>query len=694
MTESIKTASAGSVGIAYRTLTDGTRIAIATIDFPPINAGSLPQRRAVLDCFRRLAGEPDLAGAVLTGAGGNFVGGADIREFDFPPEAPHLPELIEAIENCPFPVVAAIDGAALGGGFELALGCDARVVTPRAVVGLPEVTLGLIPGAGGTLRLSRLVDTARTVEIVTSGRRVKSVEALELCLVDAIAEGGDLIETAIAHLEVLNGGKRKLRDLPAILATEEAFAKAAASALTSSRGSNAVREAIDAIRESMSLPVDEALERERSRSLRLRREPQSRALRHLFFAEKAAMKLLPGVPPGVIHKVGVVGTGRMGQGIALAFAQRGIDVRLAEKETAALAIGLKAVAQSVDALVARGRVASAEDVMSRLTAGPLTDMADCQLVIEAVFEDMSIKKTLLSELDAILPTDAIVATNTSYLDIDEMASDTVNPSRVAGLHFFNPANVMRLVEIVRGKRTDDRTIATLFDLARKIGKLPVLANVCDGFIGNRIFAAYRQQCEYLLEEGLLPQDVDQAMREFGFAMGPFEVFDLAGLDIAWARRKRLTPYRDSRCRYVEVADRLCETGRLGKKSGKGWYRYDAGKPVPDPIVEDLILEASRSKGIHRQTFTPTDIQHRLVAAMVNEAAALLGEGIAQRPSDIDVVLVHGYGFPRLKGGPLHWASAQPRPDVLAVVSALAKASGHGFEIAPNLEQVLDQADML
>ncbi|WP_417683771.1 3-hydroxyacyl-CoA dehydrogenase NAD-binding domain-containing protein [Roseibium sp.] len=694
MSEINKNASVGQVTVDYRRQPEGARVAIATIDFPPINAGSLVQRTAVLDCFLELARQEDLAGVVLTGAGGNFVGGADIREFDAPAQAPHLPDVIAAIEACPFPVVAAIDGAALGGGFELALGCDARVATRRAVVGLPEVTLGLIPGAGGTLRLSRLVDTVTTISLVTSGRRVKSTEALALGLVDELADADDLLDAAMAYLKSMNGVKRKLRDLPAKISPEEEFSAACREAVLRGRGANAVEEACEAIRKSATIDVDEALALEREVSLRLRREPQSRALRHLFFAEKAAMKMPEGATPRAVSTVGVVGAGRMGQGIVLAFAQRGFAVRLAEKEPEFLQRGLEAIAEAAVALEAKGRISSAAALTGRVIGGAISDMADCDLVVEAVFEDMEIKTALFAALEAVIAEDAVLATNTSYLDIDEMASGCRHPERVAGLHFFNPANVMRLVEVVRAKRTNVHILGTLLALSRKLGKVPVVAGVGDGFIGNRIFAAYRQQCEFLLEEGATPAEVDRAMREFGMPMGPFEVFDLAGLDIAWARRKRLAPGRDPKARYVEIADRLCEMERFGKRAGKGWYDYASGKAEPDPIVEALVIEASRTKGIERQDFSGEEIRHRLIAAMVNEACLLLGEGIAQRPSDVDVVLVHGYGFPKLKGGPLHFAAAQPRAEFLESVVRMADASGHGIEVAPNLASVLKEADAL
>ena len=589
------------------------------------------------------------------------------------------------------PVIAAIDGAALGGGYEVALGCDARVATVRCAVGLPEVTLGLIPGAGGTLRLSRLVGQARAIELVSSGRRVKAQEALKLGMIDAIADG-DLLEAAISHLAGLGGDKRVLRDLPARPGSAPEVAAAEEEARRKARGALAVGEAIDAVKRAHTMPVAEALAAEREASLRLRRGPQSRALRHLFFAERAATKVPEGVEPVAIETVGIVGGGRMGQGIALAFAQAGLTVRLSERDADLLKAAMSALADAADGLAERGRIASASDLVERIHPGELDDMADCDLVVEAIIEDMDAKKALFAQLDGIVRDEAILATNTSYLDIDEIARATKHPSRVAGLHFFNPANVMRLVEVIDAEATSPQVLASLLALSKRIRKLPVVARVGEGFIGNRVFAAYRQQAEFLIEEGALPWEVDAAMEGFGFAMGLFKVYDLAGLDIAWSRRKRLAPTRDPRARYVEIPDVLCEMGRFGRKTKAGWYDYASGKPVPDRQVEIIIADTAASKGITRRSFAADEIVSRIMAAIVNEAALLLGEGIAARASDVDVVLVNGYGFPKLKGGPLHWAANQPRTEIVAAVDEMARASGFGIEPAANLAAVLAESE--
>lgn len=673
-----------------RRLEEGT-VGVITIDNPPVNAASREMRADLLAVVTAASRETDLLGIVLVGANANFVGGSDIREFDAPAEPPHLPEVIAALESCPVPVVAAIDGAALGGGYELALGCDARVATRRAAVGLPEVTLGLIPGAGGTFRLPRLVGIAETIRLVTSGRRVRGEEALQLGMVDAVAEG-DLFESAVAHLAKLSAQKRILRDLPAIAATPAEIEAAENAARRKASGSEAVDAAIAAIHAGTTLPAEEALAAERARSLRLRVGEQSKALRHLFFAERAALKLPAGVEPKHVSTVGIVGAGQMGRGIALAFAGRGYTVRIAEASEAQLAAGMEALRDSAGQLAAKGRVSSAETLMTRISGGPIEAMADCDLVVEAIAEDMAAKTALFAKLDRLCRPDAILASNTSYLDINALAAATRRPAQVAGLHFFNPANVMRLVEVVHTDTIAPETEATLLAVAKKLGKIPVVASVSEGFIGNRIFSAYRRQAEFLVEEGAFPEDVDRAMRAFGMAMGPFAVFDLAGLDIAWATRKRLAPMRDPRERYVAIADRLCEAGRFGRKAGRGWYDYSSSAAgEPDPAVHRLIEQASADAGIRRRRIDDAEIEARLLAAIVNEAALVLSEGVARRPSDIDLVFVHGYGFPAVKGGPLHWASRQSRKAIRESVRIMADASGVGVEPAENLDETLDAA---
>ncbi len=684
-----RTASPKTLRLEFLPESGNRKIALVTIDSPPVNAGSIQVRCDLFDTFTALTAEKYLAGVILTGANGNFVAGSDIREFDAPPVAPHLPDVIAVIEALSVPVVAVIEGAALGGGYELALGCDYRLAAPNAVVGLPEVTLGLVPGAGGTFRLPRLVGPATAIGLITSGRRVKAEEAARLGMIDAVEDGDPTAAAQRLIAGVLK--KRIVRELPAPSDTEADIDAAEKAALRKAAGAVAVAEAIAAVRASLTADAKQALASEREASLRLRRGPQSQALRHLFLAERAAR------PPAdatarAISKVGVAGAGRMGVGIALAFASRGFSVRLAEQSAEVLAAADKTLADSANEMAKRGRVPSAEAVMNRISAGPLSEMADCDLVVEAITEDMSAKIALLTELAEIVPRETILASNTSYLDINQLAAAISDPKRVVGLHFFNPAHIMRLVEIVQAEKTSPDVVATLLALCRKLGKVSVVARVGEGFIGNRIFNAYRTQCEFLLEEGAYPEDIDRAMTEFGMAMGPFAVFDLAGLDVAWAMRRRLAPTRRPDARYVSIPDTLCEEGRFGRKSGKGWYDHSSGTATPDPHVHQVIDAASHAKGMERQPIPPDAIRSRLLAAMVNEGAWALKEGIAARGSDIDLVLVNGYGFPALKGGLLHWAARQPRAELLDAIKQMAVASGPGIRVAPNLEKVLEEAE--
>jgi 3-hydroxyacyl-CoA dehydrogenase len=678
-----------TVRLEFRSEGD-TRIALVTIDSPPVNAGSLQVRRDLLETFTSLGEDKDIAGVILTGANGNFVAGADIREFDASPLEPHLPDVIALIERRDVPVVAAIEGAALGGGYELALGCDYRLAAPSAVVGLPEVTLGLIPGAGATFKLPRLVGVATAIGLITSGRRVKAEGAARLGMVDAV-EPGDLI--AAAQRLIADGPKKRvLSDLPVPSDSDANIANAEQAALRKAAGAAAVAEAIEAVKTSATVDAETALAAERETSLRLRRGPQSQALRHLFLAERAAARPPEGATVRAVSKVGIAGAGRMGVGIALAFASRGFDVRLAEQSAEVLAAAEKALAEGAERMAKRGRVSSGGAVTERIYPGPLTHMANCDLVVEAITEDMDAKTMLFAELAEIVPRDTILASNTSYLDIDRLAAAVSSPQRVAGLHFFNPAHIMRLVEVVQADKTSPDVVATLLAVCRRLGKVPVIARVGEGFIGNRIFNAYRTQAEFLLEEGAYPEEIDRAMTDFGMAMGPFAVFDLAGLDVAWAMRKRLAPTRRPDARYVTIPDTLCEEGRLGRKTGKGWYDYASGNAMPDPHVRQVIDAASRQKGIERRLVPADAIRARLLAAMINEAAWTLAEGIAARASDIDLVLVNGYGFPALKGGLLHWAARQPREDIIASIRQMAEASGPGARIAPNLPEVLEAAE--
>jgi len=662
-------------------------VAVVVIDHPPVNATSLAVRKGLLQAMHAAEADASFAAAVIACAGNTFVAGADIREFGRPIEEPSLPAIVAAILASSRPFVAAIHGAALGGGFELALACDARIATRDAAVGLPEVTLGIIPGAGGTQHLPRIVGIPAAIEIACSGRRVRMEEALGLELVDRIAER-DLRAEAVAFARSL-GGKRRVCDLAVPPSDPERIEEAATAALKAGRKRPQVVAAIESVRRAATTPYAEALQAERAAFTRLREGPEAAALRYLFFAEREAAKVpdIQGVAPRAVTRVAVIGAGTMGAGIAIAFADNGFEVLLVDRDEASVEKGMERVRKAYDASVSSGRVDAAQSAtrLARIRAGAeLAAAADADLVIEAVFEDMGIKKDVFRQLDAIARPGAILATNTSYLDVDEIAAATGRPADVLGMHFFSPANVMRLLEVVRAGRTGREALATALEVGRRIRKLPVIARVGDGFIGNRIWAQYRRQAELVVEEGALPEEVDAAIEGFGFAMGPFAVSDLAGLDIAWRNRQRLAKTRDPRERYVEIADRLCEQGRFGQKTGAGWYRYVPGarRGQPDPEVHALIEAHSRGKGIARRAFTAEDIRARLLAAMVNEASLLLEEGIAERPSDVDLVLVNGYGFPKHEGGPLFWASRQPAGWLEAELDKLAAATGFGFRRGP------------
>jgi 3-hydroxyacyl-CoA dehydrogenase len=660
-------------------------VALVTIDNPPVNAASKPVRTALLEAVREVDADAGVKAAVIACAGSTFMAGADIREFGKPIEEPSLPTVVAAILASPKPFVAAIHGTALGGGFELALACDSRVAAKDASVGLPEVTLGIIPGAGGTQHVPRIVGLSKAIDIVCSGRRIPASEAFDLELVDRIAEG-EVVTAAIEVARSLAGSKRRVSDRHVPPEDAARVEEAAQAALKAGRKRPQVVAAIEAIRRAVSTPYAEAMKAERAAFNRLREGPEAAALRYLFFAERESAKVpdADGAAPLAVTQVSVIGAGTMGAGIAIAFADAGYEVTLMDRETAAVERGFERVAKAYAGSVSSGRITEDESHrrMARIrTTTDLAAAAQGDLILEAVFEDMAIKKEVFIEIDRAAPPDALLATNTSYLDVDELAAVTSRAPQVLGMHFFSPANVMRLLEVVRARRTSPATLATALAVGRKLRKLPVIARVGDGFIGNRIYAAYRRQAELMVEEGAMPEEVDAAIEAFGFAMGPFAVSDLAGLDIAWLNRKRLAPTRDPRSRYVEIADRLCEQGRFGQKTRAGWYRYAEGarRGQPDPEVKAMIEAHSQAKGIARRPFTQEEIQWRELVTMVNEAALLLAEGIALRASDVDLVLVNGYGFPKHEGGPLFWASRQDRSRLARELDALAKVTGHGFD---------------
>ncbi len=669
--------------------------AVVTIDNPPVNAGSHAVRKGLVEAIGAAASQ-GATGAVLIGAGSCFVAGSDLKEFGKPLEWPELPDVIKTLEDAPFPVVAALHGVALGGGLELALGCDYRVAAQSTKLGLPEISLGFVPGAGGTQRLPRLVGIGKAIDMICGAEQILAAKAREIGLVDALSQD-DLKASALAFLESEKRPKRLAKTQSPPPETAEAIETAANRALKKGKNRPNVLEAIRLVKQAADTDADKALADERAVFQKLRVSDEAFALRYLFFAERKAA-MIDGLDKKLARSatsVGVVGGGTMGQGIARAFLAAGFPVTLVERDTASIEKALESIAGSLDALVKKGRLSEAESARRKDILEGTTDYADlanCDIAIEAVFEDMAVKKDVMRCLEAAMAQDAIIASNTSYLDIDEMAGSLWHPERVVGLHFFSPADVMPLLEIVRADKTSDAVLASGLKLARKLGKTPVVARVADGFIGNRIYAAYRRRAELLMLDGASPQDIDKAATEFGFAMGPFAVSDLAGLDIAWATRKRKAANRDSRERYVAVPDWLCEAGRFGRKTGKGWYDYSSGKAQPDPIVDAMIASARVEAGVRSHAYTSEAIQRQLLAAIINEAACLLREGVAQRASDVDVALSNGYGFPRWRGGPLYWAARQDRAMLETEFAALAEAVGHGYNAGP-VSETLDQIEI-
>jgi 3-hydroxyacyl-CoA dehydrogenase len=632
-------------------------IAIVTVDNPPVNALKHEVRAGLAEALRQARDDASVEAVVVACAGRTFFAGADITEFGKPSQAPSLGEVIAAIEVMPKPVIAALHGTALGGGFELALGCHFRVAAAGARVGLPEVKLGLLPGAGGTQRLPRLIGPEKALKMIVTGEPVGAAEALADGIVEEIAEG-DLTAAAIAFAGRAVAEHRPLqrvRDSDDKLVAE-GFADAAASLTSRLRGREAPAACVEAVRNAIVLPFEEGLKRESELFQKLVAGDQSKAQRHVFFAEREAGKV-PDMPadtkPRAITHAAVIGAGTMGGGIAMCFANAGIPVTLVETGDELLQKGLDRIAANYRATVARGGLAADEmEHRMGLIAGAvgLDAVGDADVVIEAVFEEMHLKKRVFADLDRMAKPGALLATNTSTLDVDEIARSTARPQDVVGTHFFSPANVMRLLEIVRGAASAPDAIATALTLARRLGKVPAVVGVCYGFVGNRMLARRSVEAERLLLEGALPQEVEAALVEFGLPMGPFAMMDLAGLDVGWR-------IRQGRGEHAVIEDALCEAGHFGQKTGRGYFRYEAGSrtPVPDPEVERIIFDASARLGLARQPIARDEIVKRTVFPMINEGARILEEGIASRPGDIDVIWVYGYGWPVWRGGPMYYA---------------------------------------
>jgi len=692
-------------------------IAVITVDNPPVNALGLGVRSGLKEAIERAIADPKVDAIALVCAGRTFFAGADISEFGKPPVSPSLREVHEVMESCPKPIVAGIHGTALGGGLETALACHYRIAVPDASFGLPEVKLGILPGAGGTQRLPRLVGVEKAIEMICTGEPVGTRQAHQMGVLDAVTEAGDdLSEATMDYADYVAAEGRPLkrvRDRDRLIAEAarrpEVFQHAREHYAKTRPGVMAPQHCISAIQAATEMDFQGGMRRERELFAELVNSDQSRALRHFFFAERQARKI-PDVPRDTARReiaaAAVIGAGTMGAGIAMNFANAGLPTVIVETTQAALDHGMATIRTNYERTASKGRISSA-DVEARMALlTPSLDLADvagadivieavfenmevkkelagADIVIEAVFENMEVKKELFARLDAVAKPGAILATNTSTLDVNAIAAATARPADVIGLHFFSPANVMRLLEVVRGGETAKDVIATCMDLAKRIGKVPVLAGVCHGFIGNRMLHAYFDQAYALLYEGALPRHVDKAITDFGLKMGPFAMADLAGLDVSWRIRKETGQTQP-------IADRLCEMGRFGQKTEAGFYRYSeySRAPMPDPEVTAIIEEEGLKRHETRRSIGPEEIVNRCMLALVNEGAKILEEGIALRASDIDVIYVHGYSFPAHRGGPMCWADQIGLERVLETIKGFhAAGCGDVWQPAPLIEKL-------
>ena len=666
-------------------------IAILAINHPPVNALSQVVRESLVKGITQAQADPAVRAIVLICEGRTFLAGADITEFGKPPQSPSLFEAQDVIEMGHKPVIAAIHGTSLGGGFEVALCCHYRVAVPSAKCGLPEVHLGLLPGAGGTQRLPRIIGAAKALDMITGGLHVKAAECLAMGLVDELIPEGQLREGALAFArKVIDEARplRKVRDLDDKMrearAHPELFTEFRKANARKFRGFLAPEYNIRCIEAAVNLPFAEGMQAERKLFLELVSGPQSIAQRYAFFAQRQAAKipdLAADTPLVKVAKVGIIGAGTMGGGIAMNFVNVGIPVILIETAQDALDRGLAVVRRNYENTVKRGRLSNdaMEKRLAMLTGSlDMQRLADCDLIIEAVFEDMTVKKAIFSQLDAIAKPGAILATNTSALDVNEIASAVSRPEAVVGMHFFSPANVMKLLEVVRGAKTSHTALATAMDIGKKIGKVAVISGVCPGFIGNRILRARGLQAQAMLMEGCMPWDIDRVLYDFGMPMGPFAMSDLAGLDLGWSA---------ATSQSATIRDVLCEKGRRGQKTGAGYYDYDeARKALPSEVTQGIITDFMQRAGHVHRKISDTEILERCLFAMVNEACKILEEGIAIRASDIDVVWVNGYGWPVYRGGPMHYADSIGRQVIADKLKAYGPLMGADFKISSSLLQ--------
>ncbi len=691
--------SSASTASVVQTRLDG-EVLVVTVNNPPVNALGQAVRAGLLAAVEQAAADAAVKAVLIVGEGKAFIAGADIREFGKPAMPPSLPEVCNAIEASGKLVVAAIHGAALGGGLEIALSAHYRLALPKAQLGLPEVNLGLLPGAGGTQRAPRVMGVRAATELMLSGKHLNAKAAAAAGLVDKLVEGDDALAAGLAYTRELlaaGGAVRRTRDIEitdkmAALADLEALAIETAK---KARGLFSPMKIIECAKAAVELPFEQGLAKERELFLQCLESPQRQGLIHAFFAEREVSKIpeAKAAAPRAFAKLAIIGGGTMGAGITVAALDAGFPVIMIERDAESIARGQANVEKVYNGLIAKGRMTEEGKaaIMARYTPSTsYDDLKDVDLVIEAVFEDLDVKKAVFKELDRVCKPGSVLATNTSYLDIDAIAASTSRPQDVIGLHFFSPANIMKLLEIVVPAKVSADVVATAFELAKKLKKVPVRAGVCDGFIGNRILAVYKQAADYIMEDGASPYEIDEAVRAFGYPMGPFQVTDLAGGDIGWATRKRRAATRDPKARYVHVADRICERGWFGQKTGRGFYLYPQGARVgqPDPEVLAIVDEERAKKGVTPRKFTPEEIIRRYMASMVNEGAKVVEEGIALRPLDVDVTFISGYGFPRWRGGPLKWADMQGLDKILADIKEFEKEDPLFWKPAALLEKLV------
>lgn len=693
--------SSESTASVVQTRLDG-EVLVVSINNPPVNALGQAVRAGLLAAVEQAAANAAVKALLIVGEGKAFIAGADIREFGKPAVAPSLPDVCNALEASDKLVVAAIHGAALGGGLEVALSAHYRVALPKALLGLPEVSLGLLPGAGGTQRAPRVMGVKAATELMLSGKHLSAKAALAAGLVDVLVDSSDPLAAGLAYARNLLAAGSVVRRTRDIAIADKAGALADLEALAAetakkARGLFSPLKIIECVKAAVELPFDQGLAKERELFVQCLESPQRQGLVHAFFAERETAKIpeAKAAAPRAFSTLAIIGGGTMGAGIAVAALDAGYPVTMVERDAESIARGQANVEKVYNGLIAKGRMTEEGKaaIMARYTPSTsYDDLKDVDLVIEAVFEDLDVKKAVFKELDRVCKRGAVLATNTSYLDIDAIADATARPQDVIGLHFFSPANIMKLLEIVVPAKVSADVVATAFELAKKLKKVPVRAGVCDGFIGNRILAVYKQAADSIMEDGASPYEIDEAVRGFGYPMGPFQVTDLAGGDIGWATRKRRAATRNPKARYVEVADRICENGWFGQKTGRGFYLYPQGARVgqQDPEVLAIVDAERAKKGVTPRKFSPEEIMRRYMAAMVNEGAKVVQEGIALRPLDVDVTFISGYGFPRHRGGPMKWADMQGLDKILADIKAFEQEDPLFWKPAALLEKLVAQ----